>query len=76
MFETVNLWIQALSQNLYYLMINTKFIISIIDRPMESLSIIISTKDSSLGQAKEICFANYATCKPFYITTDCMQQGS
>ena len=33
-------------------MINTKFIILIIDHPMESLSITINTKDSSLGQAK------------------------
>ena len=54
MFETESLWIQALSQNFFYLMINTKFIIFIIDCPMESLSITISTKDSSLGQAKNI----------------------
>ena len=53
MFEIESLWIQALSLNLYsILMINTKFIILIIDHPMESLSITINTKDSSLGQAK------------------------
>ena len=53
MFEIESLWIQALSLNLYsILMINTKFIIWIIDHPMESLSITINTKDSSLGQAK------------------------